>query len=289
MTSKKENCFDILSKIDVSDKIETKKNLTYLSWTWSWSELMKHYPNSTYEISRYGERELPYVYDDHTGYMVDTKVTIEGKTLPMWLPVMNGANKAMKKEFYTYSTKYGDKEVEACSMFDVNKTIMRCLVKNIAMFGLGLYIYAGEDLPEAGSDKGQKYEELKKRLQTAVLSIKSVADINIYFTDILGNHDQIDDSKIIEKNLLSTKMKELNLFFDKDKKEFIEKVDATKDLPPKEKLEKAPSVNFDLAKATLEGKDTKELKLQYWNQNQEFIMSLGNEQKVELEQIMGAL
>jgi hypothetical protein len=61
---------------------------------------------------------------------------------------MDGANKAMKQESYSYKTKYGEKWVEAASMFDVNKTIMRCLVKNLAMFGLGLYIYAGEDLPE---------------------------------------------------------------------------------------------------------------------------------------------
>jgi hypothetical protein len=61
---------------------------------------------------------------------------------------MDGANKAMKSSGYTYTTKYGEKSVEPASMFDVNKTIMRCLVKNLAMFGLGLYIYAGEDLPE---------------------------------------------------------------------------------------------------------------------------------------------
>ena len=81
----------------------------------------------------------------------------------MWLPVLDGANKAMKAVPYTYTTpkwdyhpqprrreKIGMEErtVEAASMFDVNKAIMRCLVKNLAMFGLGLYVYAGEDLPE---------------------------------------------------------------------------------------------------------------------------------------------
>jgi Protein of unknown function (DUF1071). len=91
---------------------------------------------------------LPYVYDPNTGYMVFTKVTIEDQTRMMWLPVMDGANKAMKEKDYTYSTRYGDKTVDAASMFDVNKTIMRCLVKNIAMFGLGIYIFSGEDLPD---------------------------------------------------------------------------------------------------------------------------------------------
>jgi NH3-dependent NAD+ synthetase len=80
--------------------------------------------------------------------MCHTTVTIEGETLEMWLPVMDGANKSMKKQSYTYSTKYGDKTVDAATTFDINKTIMRCLVKNLAMFGLGIYIYAGEDLPE---------------------------------------------------------------------------------------------------------------------------------------------
>jgi DNA-directed RNA polymerase subunit RPC12/RpoP len=61
---------------------------------------------------------------------------------------MDGANKSMKLNAYTYSTRSGEKTVEAISMFDINKTVMRCLVKNLAMFGLGLYIYAGEDLPE---------------------------------------------------------------------------------------------------------------------------------------------
>jgi ribosomal protein S19 len=81
--------------------------------------------------------------------MCHTTVTIEGETLEMWLPVMDGANKSMKKQAYTYNTRFGDKSVEAATTFDINKTIMRCLVKNLAMFGLGIYIYAGEDIPEA--------------------------------------------------------------------------------------------------------------------------------------------
>jgi NH3-dependent NAD+ synthetase len=61
---------------------------------------------------------------------------------------MDGANKAMKAVPYSYTTRYGEKSVEAASMFDINKTLMRCLVKNLAMFGMGIYIYAGEDLPD---------------------------------------------------------------------------------------------------------------------------------------------
>jgi DNA-directed RNA polymerase subunit RPC12/RpoP len=80
--------------------------------------------------------------------MVYTSVTAGGLTYEMWLPVMDGANKTMKALPYKYTTYRGEKTVEAMTMFDVNKTVMRCLVKNLAMFGLGLYIYAGEDLPQ---------------------------------------------------------------------------------------------------------------------------------------------
>ena len=81
--------------------------------------------------------------------MCHTEVSIDGETLEMWLPVMDGANKSMKKEAYTYTTRYGEKSVDAATSFDINKTLMRCLVKNLAMFGLGIYIFAGEDLPES--------------------------------------------------------------------------------------------------------------------------------------------
>jgi hypothetical protein len=74
---------------------------------------------------------------------------------------MDGANKSMKKTEYGYSSRYGDKKVESATTFDINKTIMRCLVKNLAMFGLGIYIYAGEDLPE-GETTATKVEAPKK-------------------------------------------------------------------------------------------------------------------------------
>lgn len=151
--------FNSLLDIDVSKNVEKKKvgntSLTYLSWAWAWTEIIKKYPSAIYEIKKF-ENNLPYVYDEKTGYMVFTAVTIEGITHEMWLPVMDGANKAMKSEAYTYDTKFDkNKRVEAATMFDINKTIMRCLVKNLAMFGLGLYIYAGEDLPESSTDKEQ--------------------------------------------------------------------------------------------------------------------------------------
>ncbi len=138
---KEQTTFEKLSAINVNAHVEKKKDLTYLSWAWAWSETKKACPDATYKI---GATD----YDEALGFMCHTEVTIAGETLEMWLPVMDGANKSMKKEAYTYSTRYGDKQVEAATTFDINKTIMRCLVKNLAMFGMGIYIYAGEDLPD---------------------------------------------------------------------------------------------------------------------------------------------
>ncbi len=125
-----------------------------MSWPYAWAAVKKKFPDATYKIHQFGEARLPYVFDEGVGYMVFTEVTIENLTHMMWLPVMDGANKAMKSEGYTYDTKYKKGlSVEPASMFDVNKAIMRCLVKNLAMFGLGLYIYSGEDLPEIEVEK----------------------------------------------------------------------------------------------------------------------------------------
>ena len=146
------NYFEILNNINVNGKTEKKAGLTYLSWAWAIGEATKRYPDLTYKIVKF-ENNLPYIYDEKTGYMVFTEVTIEGITKEMWLPVMDSNNKAMLDHQYEYSTKYGSKTVEKATMFDINKTIMRCLAKNLAMFGLGLYIYAGEDLPESEKEE----------------------------------------------------------------------------------------------------------------------------------------
>ena len=138
--------FEKLSAINVNAFTEKKSNLTYLSWAHAWSETKKACPDATYRI---GDVD----FDEALGFMCHTTVTIAGETLEMWLPVMDGANKSMKKVPYTYQTKYGEKSVEAATSFDINKTIMRCLVKNLAMFGMGIYIYAGEDLPNTDVSK----------------------------------------------------------------------------------------------------------------------------------------
>ena len=159
--------FEALNSANVNGHTEEKNGLTYLSWAWAWAEVKKAYPEANYSIVKFNG--LPYVYDENTGYMVYTTVTIEGITHEMWLPVMDGANKAMKAVPYTYKVRQYGKEVEKAvkpaTMFDINKTIMRCLVKNLAMFGLGLYIYAGEDLPECEQPALPTREEMLKEVQ----------------------------------------------------------------------------------------------------------------------------
>tara|TARA_R100000951_G_C2576244_1_gene160423 strand:+ start:42 stop:641 length:600 start_codon:yes stop_codon:yes gene_type:complete len=140
-----DNNFQKLYEIDVNHKTENKNGLKYLSWAFAWAEFKKVYPEATYSVDHYSGK--PYLHDEILGYMVSTVVIVNGLSLPMQLPVMDNKNKAMKSIPYQYKTRSGMKDVEAATMFDINTAIMRCLVKNLAMHGLGLYIYAGEDIP----------------------------------------------------------------------------------------------------------------------------------------------
>jgi len=162
MSKTNKSVFETLSAINVNDKVEQKNGLTYLSWAWAWAEVKKNYPSATYKVVKDEASNMPFVWDSHMGYMCSTEVTIEGETLEMWLPVMDGANKAMKLEAYEYTTRYGKKTCQGATMFDINKTIMRCLVKNLAMFGLGHYIYAGDDLPQDDKSVAEKLATPKK-------------------------------------------------------------------------------------------------------------------------------
>ena len=109
--------FKVLSEKNVNEYTEQRDGLTYLTWSKAWAEVVKIYPDATYVIEKF-ENNLPYVYDENTGYMVFTKVTIGGITHEMWLPVMDGKNKAMLNQPYKYTTKYGEKTVEKATMFD---------------------------------------------------------------------------------------------------------------------------------------------------------------------------
>lgn len=142
------NFFQTLYDVDIRDRMYDKQGLSYVPWATAWSEVAKRYPDSTYEIVKFGDDQLPYTESD-LGIMVFTKVTVNGVTREMCLPVMDGANKAMKSFEYKYKVKTGEKTVAAATMFDINKTIMRCLTKNLAMFGLALHLWTKDAAPES--------------------------------------------------------------------------------------------------------------------------------------------
>lgn len=145
-----EKVFETLSKINVNEHTEQKGKLTYLSWAWAWGIVKGYYPDASYKVLKSKaivngcENELNYFTDGRTAW-VEVEVTIQGRTEAMYLPVMDYNNRSIS--------------IDAMTSFDVNKTIQRCLAKNVAInFGLGFYIYAGEDLPEGEEPK----EEVRK-------------------------------------------------------------------------------------------------------------------------------
>lgn len=126
--------FETLNAVNVNGHTEKKNGLTYLSWAWAWGEVKKRYPDAAYTI--YENEALggvPYFTDGRTCF-VKTGLTIEGLEHIEYLPVMDTRNKSIP--------------ADAVTSFDVNKAIQRSLTKAAARHGLGLYIYAGEDLPE---------------------------------------------------------------------------------------------------------------------------------------------
>ena len=125
--------FDTLNSINVGEHIEKKNGLSYLAWAWAWAEVKKKFPEATYTI--YENKDGWNYHTDGKTAWVKTGVTIEGLEHIEYLPVMDMRNKSIP--------------VDNVTSFDVNKAIQRSLTKACARHGLGLYIYAGEDLPES--------------------------------------------------------------------------------------------------------------------------------------------
>lgn len=135
MATSKENRspFEILNAKNVKEHTEKKNGMTYLSWAWAWAEVKKEFPDANYRI--YERPDGCFYFTDGRTCWVKTGVTIEGLEHIEYLPVMDYKNKSIP--------------LESITSFDVNKAIQRSLTKACARHGLGLYIYAGEDLPEA--------------------------------------------------------------------------------------------------------------------------------------------
>ena len=136
------NYFEILNSVNVNEKTEKKNGLTYLSWAWAWAEVKKRFPNATYAIYE-NAQGWNYHTDGRTAW-VKTGVSINGIEHIEELPVMDYKNKSIP--------------LNAITSFDVNKAIQRSLTKAAARHGLGLYIYAGEDLPESPETEEAKEE-----------------------------------------------------------------------------------------------------------------------------------
>ena len=131
-TEKKKSVFETLNSINVNEHVEKKNGLTYLSWAWAWQVIKQNYPDAFYTIYE-NAQGLFYHTDGRTAW-VKTGVTINGQEHIEYLPIMDHRNRSIP--------------ADALTSYDVNKTIQRSLTKACARHGLGLYIYAGEDIPE---------------------------------------------------------------------------------------------------------------------------------------------
>jgi len=149
-----------LLKVNVNDHTEKKGNLTYLSWAWAWAEVLKIDPAARYTVHEFDG--LPLVYLKDTTGMVKVSVEIKGDIKTCLLPVLDHRNKPIQNP----------------DSFAVNTSIMRCLAKCIALHGLGLYIYAGEDLPEA------EREELDAGIAAKLAACNTVDDLTALFKSL---------------------------------------------------------------------------------------------------------
>ena len=175
-----DNYFMELNSVDVSEKIEKKGKLTYLSWAWAWGELKKRHPDATSTVYE-TENGMNYFNDGKTAW-VKVGVTVNGIEHIEYLPVMDmGNQKSMP--------------LERVTSWDVNKAIQRAITKAIARHGLGLYIYAGEDLPE-DPKKGKKSEE-----DTISFGTASAEDSNLPFD--VGEPETATDEPIELRGLRS--------------------------------------------------------------------------------------
>lgn len=175
----KENYFTTLNNINVSDKTEQKNGLTYLSWAWAWGEVKKLHPNANYIIY---ERETNYgpvnYFTDGKTAWVKTGVIINDIEHIEELPVMDFKNKSIP--------------VDAITSFDVNKAIQRSLTKAVARHGLGLYIYAGEDLPE---DTKVNLDSIKEEIKKQ----PNAKDVVMKFGKKLSECTEEELNKILEE------------------------------------------------------------------------------------------
>lgn len=187
------NYFSTLNQINVNEYTEKKGNLTYLSWAYAWGELKKRYPDSTYTI--YENKDgLNYHTDGRTCW-VKTGVTVQGIENIEYLPVLDYNNKSI--------------HLDKVTSFDVNKTIQRSLTKAVARHGLGLYVYAGEDLPEEEKTENDKFK-LITSIYRAIKILKGDSPTVI-----------ADEEKTIGKSFSDMSIQELTTYYSKYKSMYL--------------------------------------------------------------------
>lgn len=187
--------FETLNAVNCNEHTEKKLGLTYLSWAWAWAEIKKRYPDASYKIYE-NAQGFNYHHDNHTCW-VKTGVTINGLEMIEYLPVMDARNKSIS--------------LEQVTSFDVNRAIQRSLTKACARHGLGLYIYAGEDLPEEDviNNKRTAEDKLQKALADidACTTSQQVAQIWSANKDLQANNTFAKKIKQVGSTL---KIKEQN-------------------------------------------------------------------------------
>jgi hypothetical protein len=165
--------WDTLSTINVNEHVEKKNGFSYLSWAWAWGVLMENFPNSKFSFVEFDGGSEVFYFPDGTAE-VRCVLTVDGISRVMWLPVMDHRNKAIVKP----------------NARDINDTKMRCLVKAMALFGLGHYIYAGEDLPDTPKADTPKAEPVKvepdtdpvEQLEAAITGAGTLDELKSAFT-----------------------------------------------------------------------------------------------------------
>lgn len=185
------NYFEKLNNINVNDKTEDRSGLTYLAWAWAWGELKKEYPLSYYTI--YENANGLFYHTDGKTCWVKTGVTVVDGEWKLehveYLPVMDYRNKSIPADNVT--------------SFDVNKAIQRSLTKAVARHGLGLYIYAGEDLPEVERAEEAPVKRPIKHPDKPAVTVKktsseTIVQRNNELKALLSDHNKtIEDYKAI--------------------------------------------------------------------------------------------
>lgn len=193
-----ENYFSKLAQIDCSEHVEKKGRFSYLSWAWAVKKLREVDPTATWEVKRFDG--VPYLKTD-CGYFVEVEVTVQGLPLSQIHPILNNQNKP----------------IDNPNSFDINTSIQRCLVKAIALHGLGLYIYAGEDLPEI-----QEEPISSQQVGVIKLNIKKLATLRKVDEETIKGHLSITEITELTKPQADEVIKKLTKWVKKAEKEVEE-------------------------------------------------------------------